>query len=126
MGLKMAIVVPINVYNVHHEIVEYIFEESERLPNDFYINIMNLMKKYHDQCGRQVYNEIQVYLDKNKKRINSDIFKKIKGHFPNERINRLEYFKKCSRFMYSFKIISLFLFIIFTMGSVIVLAIIRR
>ena len=73
----MAVVVPVNV---HHEIVDYIFEESERLPNDFYINIMNLMKKYHDECCTQVYIEICTYLNNNKNRINGDIFKKIKDY----------------------------------------------
>jgi len=128
MGLRMAVVVPINVHNEtvdYCEIVDYIFEESERLPNDFYINIMNLMKKYHDQQHPQVYNEIRVYLDKNKKRINGDIFKKIKEHFPEKQI---EYFKKLKElciFIYSLRIAFLFLIIIFTMGSVIVLVIIK-
>ena len=68
-------------FTIHHEIVEYLFEESERLPEDFYVNIMDLMKKYHDKQEPHVYDEIRVYLDNNKNRINGDIFKKIKKHF---------------------------------------------
>jgi hypothetical protein len=68
----MSVVVPIN----HNEIAQLIFECSEDIPNDFYIDIMNLMKKYYENGNN--LNEIHVYLNKNKKRINGNLFKKIK------------------------------------------------
>ena len=76
-------------FTIHHEIVEYLFEESERLPEDFYVNIMDLMKKYHDKQEPHVYDEIRVYLDNNKNRINGDIFKKIKKPFPKRNLENL-------------------------------------
>ena len=105
--------------------IKSIFEESERLPNDFYVNIMGLMKKYHDE-GPHVYNEIQVYIDKNKKRINDDIFKKIKEHFPEKQIEYFKKFQEFCIFIYSLRIIFLFGFIMLTITSVIVLIIIKR
>ena len=50
---------------------------------------MGLMKKYHDKQEPRVYDEIRVYLDNNKNRINGDIFKKIKKHFPKRNLENL-------------------------------------
>ena len=126
----MAAVVPINI---EHEIVDYIFEESERLPNDFYVHIMDLMKKYYDQQHAQVYNEIQVYINKNKNRISVDVFNKMKEHFSSRNQTRLEQFPNryqtglnCCEFIYSLRIIFLFGFIMVTMTGVIVLVIINK
>ena len=68
----MSVVVPIN----HNEIAQLVFECSEDIPNDFYIDIMNLMKIYYENGNN--LNEIHVYLNKNEKRINGILFKKIK------------------------------------------------
>ena len=31
-----------------NKIIEILFENSEEIPNDIYINMMNMMKRYHD------------------------------------------------------------------------------
>ena len=66
------VVVPID----HNEIAQVLFEYSEDIPNDFYVNIMDLMKIYYE-TGNNL-NQIHTYLDENKNRINKDLFKKIK------------------------------------------------
>ena len=65
----MSVVVPIN----HNELAQLVFECSEDIPNDFYIDIMNLMKNYYENGNN--LNEIHVYLNKNEKRINGKICK---------------------------------------------------
>ena len=106
------------------KIVEVLFENAEEIPNDVYLNIMNLMKKYHDECGTQVYIEICTYLNNNKNRINGDIFKKIKEHFP-EQIS-FKKLKDLCDLIYSLRIICLFIFVMLTAVSVIVLAMINK
>ena len=54
----MPVIVPIN----SDKIVEILFENSEEVPNDIYLNIMNLMKRYHEHGDNE--NEIRLYLDK--------------------------------------------------------------
>jgi len=116
----MSVVVPIEI---HQEIVNYIFEEAERLPNDFYVNIMNLMKKYYEQEHFQDYSEIHTYLNKNKNRINGEIFKKIKDHFPEPPYFKFNCLKNCK---YVNPIYCLIPFMIIVMSSVIIIAVIRK
>ena len=66
----MALIVPIENAS------SFIFEHSEELPNDFYINIMNLLKTYYE-FGNNL-DEIQEYLEKNENTINPLILKKIR------------------------------------------------
>jgi len=68
-----SVIVPIN----HNEIIQLIFDCSEDVPNDFYLTIMNLMKNYYEYGNN--LEEIHIYLNENKKRINADLFKKIKN-----------------------------------------------
>ena len=119
----MPVVVPINT---DHEIVDYIFEESERLPNDFYVHIMDLMKKYHDNRSKQVYNEIHSYLLKNENRINNDIFKKIKERFPEKKIEYFKKLKKWREYIYRITVTLLIVFMLLLFISVIVVIIIKR
>ena len=68
-----SVIVPIN----HNEIIQLIFDCSVDVPNDFYVTIMNLMKNYYEYGNN--LEEIHIYLNENKKRINDDLFKKIKN-----------------------------------------------
>ena len=68
----MAVVVPIN----GQEVVGYIFDNAEKIPNDFYVCIMNLMKIYYEENGNNLQ-IIHEYLNLNKNRIDKYIIKKI-------------------------------------------------
>ena len=74
----MAVVVPID----GHEIVSYIFEIAEQIPNDFYINIMDLMKKYYESSAN--LNEIHEYLNSNEDKVDHTILNKIRNYLTNE------------------------------------------
>ena len=58
--------------------MEYIFENAEKMPNDFYINIMNLVKNFHEH-GNNFY-EIHTFLEFNKNKIEDSILKQIKSY----------------------------------------------
>jgi len=66
-----SVVVPIH----QHEIVAYLFEICEKIPNSIYLDTMNLMKKYHDSECTLI--DVQVYLEMNKSTIDETIFKKL-------------------------------------------------
>jgi hypothetical protein len=68
----MTSIIPINEY----EIAQIIFEYSEDIPNDFYVHIMNLVKLYYENGNN--LQEIHVYIEENKNRINQNILLKIK------------------------------------------------
>ena len=67
-----SVVVPID----HNEIAQLVFDCSEDVPNDFYVNIMDLMKIYYENGNNLP--QIHIYLNENENRINKDLFKKIK------------------------------------------------
>ena len=72
----MSIVVPIE--NNASKCIEYIFENAEKLPNDFYVESMNLIKQYHDY-GNNFY-EIHAFLELNKNKIDNLILEEIKKY----------------------------------------------
>ena len=63
----MSTIVPID----SDKIVEILFENSENIPNDIYLHIMNLMKRYHEFQDNE--DEIRLYL--------STVDKKVKNNF---------------------------------------------
>ena len=72
------IVVPLN----QQEIVGFLFENAEKIPNNIYINFMDLIKKYYEN-GLNL-NEMQTYLDQNKQNMETFIFDKIHTFLKNE------------------------------------------
>jgi hypothetical protein len=60
--------------------MELIFENNQKLPEDFYLTIMNLLKQYYDNRGNSC-NKIHEYLNRNEKRIDPELFKEIKSFF---------------------------------------------
>jgi hypothetical protein len=66
----MSVVVPVN------ECVNVIFENSENMPEDFYINIMNLLKVYYDH--KTNLDQIHEFLNKNKNKVDNLLMEKIK------------------------------------------------
>ena len=67
----MSVVVPIN------ECVSLIFENSQNIPEGFYIKIMDLLKIYYEE-GTNL-NEIDNFLNENKNQITHEFMKKIKN-----------------------------------------------
>jgi len=72
----MSVIVPIE--NDTSQCIEFIFENAEKMPNDFYINIMNLIKYYHDYGNN--YFEIHGFLELNKNKVDNSILNEIKKH----------------------------------------------
>ena len=75
----MSTVVPIN----QQEIIGFLFENAEKIPNNIYINFMDLIKKYYEN-GLNL-NEMQTYLDQNKQNMETFIFDKIHTFLKNEK-----------------------------------------
>ena len=71
----MSVIVPIN------ECAEIIFENSENIPDDFYIDIMNLFKIYYED-GSNLH-QIHEFLNKNTNKINCLLMEKIKESLCN-------------------------------------------
>ena len=70
----MSVVIPIE--NDASKCMEFVFENAEKLPNDFYIKIMNLLKNYHEYGNNFI--EIHGYLELNKNKVEDSILKQIK------------------------------------------------
>ena len=75
----MSTVIPIN----QQEIIGFLFENAEKIPNNIYINFMDLIKKYYEN-GLNL-NEMQTYLDQNKQNMETFIFDKIHIFLKNEK-----------------------------------------
>lgn len=67
-----------------NECLELIFEHGDFLPDDFYLNIMNLIKQYYENGNN--FQEIHEYLDKNLNRIDKNLIKQIKGYITVKKI----------------------------------------
>ena len=67
----MATIVPINDFTF----AEILFENSEEVPNDIYINLMNLLKIYHEEQSNT--DDINDYLIIIKPQINKKLYKKL-------------------------------------------------
>lgn len=115
----MAVVVPID----SDKIVEILFENSEQFSNDIYVNLMNMMKIYHELENN--YDSINRYIDVNKENIDKKVLKRIKRYIkqPPRTCETCErWFNFCSNFYII--IISLVLLIGF--ASVIIYAIVTK
>jgi len=61
-------------------LVEFIFENSEEMPNDFYVDIMDLIKKSYHDCNK--ISEIYKFLEQNGSRIKTELLNQIKERLP--------------------------------------------
>ena len=58
------------------KIVEILFENSDNVPENVYLNIMNMMKVYHEHGNNE--HEIREYASEN---VNKELYNKIKNYF---------------------------------------------
>ena len=63
-------------------VTQFVFENSENIPEDFYIDIMNLMKTYHNYGNNLP--EVYKFLNKNENKIDKYIIFKIRDFLPDE------------------------------------------
>jgi len=63
------------------ELSYFVFDHSERLPNDFYVDLMNLIKLCYEKNGYS-FQIIHDYIKKNEKRIEENLLKEIKEKIP--------------------------------------------
>jgi hypothetical protein len=89
----MSSVVPID--SDLNNCLELIFEHGDFLPDDFYLTIMNLIKKYYENGNN--FHEIHGYLDENLNRIDNELIKNIKGYIKNKNVTvvKTNYFYYC-------------------------------
>jgi hypothetical protein len=64
------------------KIVEILFDNSEQLSNDIYVDLMALMKRYHDYEDN--HDSISSYLDSKKDLIDPRVFVRIKRYITPE------------------------------------------
>jgi len=93
----MVVIVPIN----QNEMVEILFEYSEQIPNGIYLDLMNLMKQYHEYGDNR--NIIHEYINKNKNNLSQTLFNKIKSLIVIEPIVN-DHHEKISKFAISMAI----------------------
>jgi hypothetical protein len=79
----MSTIIPIDEINfkLHlNKCMELIFENNLKLPEDFYLEIMNLLKRYYENHGNS-FEKIHELLNRNETRIDPELFKEIKSFF---------------------------------------------
>ena len=59
------------------KIANIVFENADRLPNNVYIDLMNLLKKYYETND---HDDLEKYLNDNVNNIPSDLLLKIKNN----------------------------------------------
>ena len=59
--------------------VDLLFEESENLPEDFYLGVMNLIKNYYEYGNN--LQELHNFINLNKNRIDKKLFEELKSIF---------------------------------------------
>ena len=113
----MTVIVPIDEIKLKIKInkcMELIFENNLKLPDGFYLTIMNLLKQYYEDNGTS-FEKIHEFLNKNEKKIDPELFKQIKSFF-REKENKYrdedECYDKCKR------ITSIIVILIFLMGLI--------
>ena len=72
------VVVPID----SEKIVEILFDNSEQLSNDIYVDLMSLMKIYHETEDNE--EQIKAYLETKKNLIDARILQRIKQYIAKE------------------------------------------
>ena len=93
--------------------MELIFENNLDLPEDFYLTIMNLLKRYYEDHGTSG-EKIHEYLNQNEKRIDPELFKSIKSFF-KKKVKIYPYKQEdecCDRFKRMFALSVILLFIL--------------
>lgn len=124
-GYKMdSVIIPIN----EEIIAEIIFENSENIPNDIYINLMKLMKDYHH--NKQNGQEVKEYLNLNKTRIDNRVYKQISNQIKKPKkiklnIYPLDYLKLCS-FITKFIMFGVVIVTLFGMATVLIFCLVTK
>ena len=113
----MSVVVPITQSPDNcRECVEYIFENSEYFPDGFYMNIMELLKKYHDNGNN--LEDIHKLLEENKKVLDQTVYNKIKSYLNIEDVINTSEIDNTSHFLVlRFFVSSGLIFLILIVGS---------
>ncbi len=119
-----------SIYPDYPDIIQFVFENTDKMPEGFYIEIMNLLKKVY--LKEQSVEKIHELLEQNKKEIHKDVlcvltrvFKKKKVYdFYNFYNCMYRYF--CFRYQCIFNCIVLILFFGFGFGIIWVIVYSRR
>jgi hypothetical protein len=74
----MSVIVPID----SDKIVEILFDNSEQLSNDIYVDLMALMKRYHDEGDNE--DQIKAYLNSKKNLMDAKVLERIKKYIAKE------------------------------------------
>jgi hypothetical protein len=117
----MSIVVPVTESHDNcSECVDYIFENSEYFPDGFYMNIMDLLKKYHDYGNN--LDDIHKLLEENKKVLDETVYNKIKTYLNNENVINIRESDNTSHYLVlRFFVSTGLIFLILIAGSSIIL-----
>jgi hypothetical protein len=94
--------------------MELVFENNLKLPDGFYLTIMNLLKRYYEDHGTS-FEKIHELLNQNEKKIDPELFKSIKSFFKEKEKkyrDEEECCNKCKR------IFAITVILIFLMGLI--------
>ena len=76
--ILMSFIVPID----SEKIVEILFDNSEQLSNDIYVDLMALMKRYHETEDNEEH--IKAYLESKKNVIDAVVLERIRKYIAKE------------------------------------------
>ena len=126
----MSVVVPIietTFKSDLNECMSLLFENTQSLPEDFYLVMMNQIKVYYEH--RQNLNDIYRYLDQNRERVDPVLLSQIKSYIKPTTLRPIPKPRKRYDYTRLFKIIAVVLLLCIFPGGlavVFVLNIIRK
>ena len=125
----MSVVVPIletTFKSDLNECMSLLFENTQSLPEDFYLVMMNQIKVYYEH--RQNLNEIYLYLDQNQQRVDPELLSQIKSYIKPTNVKPVNVKKKREPFDYDrlFKIIMLVVLLCVFPGGMIFALVLKK
>jgi hypothetical protein len=126
----MSVVVPIletTFKSDLNECMSLLFENTQSLPEDFYLVMMNLIKVYYEH--RQNLNDIYRYLEQNRERVDPVLLSQIKSYIKPTTLKPVPKPRKQYDYLRLFKIIAVVLLLCIFPGGlvfVVVMNIIRK
>ena len=111
-----------SIYPDYPDIIQFVFENTDKMPEGFYIEIMNLLKKVY--LKEQSVEKIHELLEQNKKEIHKDVLRVLTRVFKKKKVYNFYNFYNCMyryfcfRYQCIFNCIVLILFFGFGAGVV--------
>ena len=100
------------VYPEYTDIIQFIFENGDKMPEGFYIEIMDLIKKYYFERRGENFIKIHDLIENNKNVLDKNILKVLSKRFTKKQTYPSKYFPCICSLCIIILIIFSFMFVI--------------